>query len=396
MFSIVKELPLMIAIISISWLIVVILTLKHLFKRTDITFATKLVWVLVGLIPVIGLLTYGAINFKKNKLILISIFVAIIISATSFWYFAIYEQKNNRTDVTNVKSVTKTAEELIKEFSTNEDAANKKYLQKENNVIEVSGEVEKSETDETGIVVFLKTNVDATNISCRLQDKTAIANGSQISVKGIFTGYIMGQVQLNECKVVSSAANITTNSTTTQNKVDSSAVKSTSLLVTDTTKKVVVAKTFKSSKGQIRFFSSTPAEDIEATNTQIVSSISDKGVVAFAALIKGFRFENELMQSHFNEEKYLNSDKFPKSEFKGTITNFNSVNLTKDGSYPVTAEGNLTLHGVTKNVTAKGTMVVSKGKIKLNSTFKLHVQDFNVDGSEAAEQLEITITADYN
>ena len=115
MFSIVKELPLMIAIIAISWLIVVVITLKHLFQRTDITTSKKLVWVLVGLIPVVGLLTYGVLNFKKNKLILISTILATIVSTTAFWYFAIYEQKSF-TDVTNKTGIAKTAEALIKEF----------------------------------------------------------------------------------------------------------------------------------------------------------------------------------------------------------------------------------------------------------------------------------------
>lgn len=394
MFSIVKELPLMIAIIAISWLIVVVITLKHLLQRTDITASKKLLWVVVGLIPVVGLLTYGLLNFKKNKLILISTILATIISTTAFWYFAIYEQKSF-TDVTNKNGIAKTAEQLIKEFSANEDVANKKYLQKDSSVIEVTGVVEKTEIDESGNVIYLKTNVENTAISCRLQDKVSVAEGSNVVVKGLFTGYIMGQVQLNECKIISGNVVIANNTTPVQPKADSSATGITTLAKDTAKTSATTAKTYKSTKGQIRFFSSTPAEDIEATNTQILSSITDKGAIQFAALIKGFRFENELMQQHFNEEKYLNSDKFPKSEFKGTIINFNTVNLTKDGSYPVTAEGNLTLHGVTKKVSAKGTIVVSNGKLKLNSVFKLHVQDFNVDGGEVAEQLEITVNADF-
>jgi hypothetical protein len=393
MFSIIKELPLMVAIIIISWLIVVIITLKHLFQRTDITTNNKLVWVLVGLIPVAGLLTYGVLNFKKNKFILISTILATIISTAAFWYFAIYEQKSF-TDVTNKNGIAKTAEQLIKEFTANEDAANKKYLQKDSSIIEVTGAVEKMETDESGNVVYLKTNVENTAISCRLQDKVSVAEGSNVTIKGLFTGYIMGQVQLNECKIVSGNF-VTNNATRVQPKADSS-TNTIATPVKDTAKTITAtAKTYKSTKGQIRFFSNTPAEDIEATNTQIISSITDKGAIQFAALIKGFRFENELMQAHFNEEKYLNSEKFPKSEFKGTITNFNTVNLTKDGSYTVTAEGNLTLHGVTKKVITKGSITISNGKLKLNSIFKLHVQDFNVDGSDVAEQLEITVNADY-
>ncbi len=57
---------------------------------------------------------------------------------------------------------------------------------------------------------------------------------------------------------------------------------------------------------RVRFFSSTPIEDIEAVNSQ-TSSIVDwgKNQVAFRLPIKGFQFEKALMQEHFNEN-YLN------------------------------------------------------------------------------------------
>ncbi len=62
------------------------------------------------------------------------------------------------------------------------------------------------------------------------------------------------------------------------------------------------------------------------------------------------------MQEHFNEN-YMESDKFPKAEFKGR-TDLSGVNFTKDGSYKVKASGKLTMHGVTKDVTTPGTIVV--------------------------------------
>jgi polyisoprenoid-binding protein YceI len=396
MIEIIKELPLMIAIISIAWLTIVVLTLKDVFKRTDINNSAKIIWVVIGLIPLVGLLTYGFINYKRTKSILIGTILATIISATAFWYFAIYEQEKNRTDVTNKQAITKTATQFVQEFLDNEDAANKKYLQKDSSIIEISGEVDKLESDEMGTVIYLKTNIEGTIVSCRLQDKVTVQNGSIITVKGIFTGFIMGQIQLSECKLITAQNNSTTNTTIIQKTTQTDTTATAQPITKDTTKATsVVAKNYTSSKGQIKFFSKTPAEDIQATNTQIVSKISSKGAIEFAALIKGFRFENELMQKHFNEEGYLNSDKYPKSEFKGNITNFNAINLTKDGTYKATTTGNLTLHGVTKPITAAGTITVKNGKFQLSSLFKLRVQDFNVDGSDVAEQLDITVTAEY-
>jgi tRNA_anti-like/YceI-like domain len=392
MLSIVKELPWMFVILAITWIPVVAIALTHLIKRKDITTTAKIIWCIVALIPLVGLLAYGIINYKNKKAILLSTIAAIAITAVNVWYFVKYEPEANRRDVTNEKALTNTAAALIQEFQTNEDAANKKY---NNKAVEVSGEVEKIETDASGTNVFLKTGIEGTGISCRLKEKQNVATGSTITVKGILNGFILGEIQLNEAVVTAGAiaGNTPTPNSTIASKPDTTVIKK---ATTDTAKKTTPqAKTFKSTKGQIKFFSATPAEDIEAVNTQIISTITTQGAVQFAALIKGFRFENELMQTHFNEEKYLNSDKFPKSEFKGNITNWATVNVAKNATYPVTAQGNLTLHGVTKNVTATGTLTVQDGKLLLNSTFKLHVQDYGVDGGEVADKLDITLVCNY-
>ena len=156
-------------------------------------------------------------------------------------------------------------------------------------------------------------------------------------------------------------------------------------------------KTYATKSAQVKFFSHTLADDIEAINNQAESKLVDKtGQVMFSLLIKGFRFENELMQEHFNGADYMNSTKFPKGEFKGTITNIASVNFTKDGTYNVTANGNLTIKGITKKVAAKGNITITKGKVSTTSIFKINIKDFGVDGGkEIANQLEITVTAKY-
>ena len=71
MFSLVKDLPVMFGIIFATWVAVAIIVLMHLLKRTDISKQNKIIWVIVGLIPIIGIGTYSVANFKKNKFILI-------------------------------------------------------------------------------------------------------------------------------------------------------------------------------------------------------------------------------------------------------------------------------------------------------------------------------------
>ena len=156
-------------------------------------------------------------------------------------------------------------------------------------------------------------------------------------------------------------------------------------------------KNYATKSAQVKFFSHTPAEDIEAINNQAVSKLIDNtGQVVFSLLVKGFRFENELMQEHFNGPDYMNSTQFPKGEFKGTIVNIAAVNFTKDGTYNVTTNGDLTIKGITKKVTTKGTVTIVKGNVSTKSIFKINVKDFGVNSSEVAKDLEITVTAKYD
>ena len=76
------------------------------------------------------------------------------------------------------------------------------------------------------------------------------------------------------------------------------------------------AQQFISREGHVRFFSSTPLEDIEAETVQM-SAILDAGKnggFAFQIPILTFHFDKALMEEHFNES-YLESEKHPPSDF---------------------------------------------------------------------------------
>ncbi len=157
------------------------------------------------------------------------------------------------------------------------------------------------------------------------------------------------------------------------------------------------AKIYTTNKASIRFFSSTPTEDIEATNTNAVSSFNKlTGEIRFVAIIKGFQFENELMQDHFNTAEYMNSDSFPKSEFKGNVLNMKEVDFTKNGTYPVMVSGLLTIHGITHTISAQGSILINNGKISTKSVFKVNHYNYGITTNEIADKLEITVTATYN
>ena len=102
---------------------------------------------------------------------------------------------------------------------------------------------------------------------------------------------------------------------------------------------------------------------------------------------------------HFHEN-YAESDKYPKSVFKGVITDISSVNFSKDGVYPVNYKGTLTMHGVTKEITGKGTMEVKGGKVIATSTFMVLLADYKIEipalvKDKVAKEVKIEVNASY-
>lgn len=130
--------------------------------------------------------------------------------------------------------------------------------------------------------------------------------------------------------------------------------------------------------GKITFYSKAPLDEIDGKNKTVTAVLDSKsGALQFAAQMKGFEFEKELMEQHFNEN-YVESDKYPKSEFKGTVTNNSEINYSKDGTYNAKVKGKLTIHGVTQDVETTGTLKISGGKIDANSTFNVLLSDYKI------------------
>jgi hypothetical protein len=160
------------------------------------------------------------------------------------------------------------------------------------------------------------------------------------------------------------------------------------------------AQKYMTRNGYIGFFSHTALEDIKADNNQVASvlDISTGGIV-FQVLIKSFHFDRALMEEHFNEN-YLESEKFPKSTFNGKIINLSEIDFSKNGTYNVIVEGDLTIHGVTNKVSAKGTLEVLSDGIKASSRFNLNPEDYKIEvpglvRNNIAKSLEITVSIKY-
>lgn len=128
-------------------------------------------------------------------------------------------------------------------------------------------------------------------------------------------------------------------------------------------------------KSEVTFFSDGVIEDIQANN-QTVTSIFDggRGDIAFLIRIRDFQFEKKLMQVHFNE-KFLDSEKFPKSTFIGVVSGFNP---DKSGLQQVVAVGKLFMHGVTREIKVPGTIELKDSKLHLKASFMVKLLDYNI------------------
>jgi polyisoprenoid-binding protein YceI len=157
-----------------------------------------------------------------------------------------------------------------------------------------------------------------------------------------------------------------------------------------------------SKKGHVNIFSHTDAEDIKADNYQVSSVIKPaSGDIIFVITMQSFEFPKALMQKHFNMPKFLDTKQFPKSKFKGKITNLSDIDFTKDGTYTANVTGDLTLHGVTKNVTEKGTITIKAGQILASTEFNIILADYNIafekgkPSTNIAKSIAIKVTSEY-
>ena len=150
-------------------------------------------------------------------------------------------------------------------------------------------------------------------------------------------------------------------------------------------------------KANVSFFSDAAIEDIKAENKKASSIFnSESGEIVYSITINGFKFAKSLMQEHFNE-KYMESDKYPKSTFQGKISGFDG---NGQGVQQVRAAGKLTIHGVTRDVEIPGTIEKQDNKLVMKSKFMVKLEDYKITipqllWQNIAEQVEVTVDFSY-
>ena len=157
-----------------------------------------------------------------------------------------------------------------------------------------------------------------------------------------------------------------------------------------------IAQKYKSTTGNIKFYSEELLEDITAINKDVKSAFdSESGKIVFSVPITGFEFEKSLMQEHFNE-KYLESEKYPKATFQGTISEFEMNKLNPD----VEAEGELEIHGVKNKIRVRGRLDFIGEKLIIHAVFMVKLIDYEIKVpklmfQKIAEEIEITLDIEY-
>ena len=152
--------------------------------------------------------------------------------------------------------------------------------------------------------------------------------------------------------------------------------------------------------GNISFLSETSAENIDATNNEVFSVVDlQKGELAFQVLVTGFKFKKALMQEHFNED-YLESDKFPKASFRGTIADLSKLSFSQDGTYRTMVTGVLTMHGVENKIAVPAVFTISNKHIAAESKFVVKLADYKISipslvAGQISEFIELKVSCQY-
>ena len=158
------------------------------------------------------------------------------------------------------------------------------------------------------------------------------------------------------------------------------------------------AQIFITQNAKVSFFSLTPMENIDATNSK-VSSLINTSTDSILIKIKNssFVFKNSLMQDHFNEN-YMETSKYPIATFSGKINE--PVEYKKDGTYKVSATGKMKIHGVEKLVTMTGTLIVKGMEVLLASEMMIKLADYKIEipklvFQKIAETIKVNVVASY-
>ena len=137
---------------------------------------------------------------KKYNIIIVILIVGFV------GVFVAYKMYNKpHVNVVETKSdITLSASKILNDFSTDENAANKLYLEK---IIKINGTISELNIEKERGIITLKTRDNFGSVLCHLSEggmkkMKSLKVGQTITLKGICTGFLM-DVILVKCEIIS-------------------------------------------------------------------------------------------------------------------------------------------------------------------------------------------------
>jgi archaellum component FlaF (FlaF/FlaG flagellin family) len=129
---------------------------------------------------------------RKTKRNILLIFFAIIVIAGIVGYSIWNEPHRNVKNATALKT---TAVQLYSDLTKDSANMKSKFV---NKVVEVSGEIKQVSKNQNGDqIILLKTNIPDGSVNCTMEEQANnVKPGNTISIKGICSGYIGGDLDM--------------------------------------------------------------------------------------------------------------------------------------------------------------------------------------------------------
>ena len=164
-------------------------------------------------------------------------------------------------------------------------------------------------------------------------------------------------------------------------------------------------------KNQATVFSTTPLEDVEGIADGVVgtasfdlSNFSETLSGSFEVKVATMKTGIQLRDQHLRSPNWLDEEEYPLIKFD--VTGAENVKQISDNKIEADVKGSFSLHGVTKQITAKSTITyldeseATKKRapgdlLVIKSTFNVKLSEYevenNVIGSKVAEDIEVTV-----
>lgn len=128
--------------------------------------------------------------------------------------------------------------------------------------------------------------------------------------------------------------------------------------------------------GHVSFYSKASITDVDAVNEKVnVELNTSTNALSINMAMKDFTFKSARM-GRDAEKNYIETGAYPTASFTGRLNG--TIDYDKPGSYPATANGKLSIHGVEKEISEKGVVIVQKGQVSLESQFNVKLKDYNI------------------